>query len=132
MTGRQNHCNREARDCTMNMNIHVVRVDIDIHGLGFDPKCSLLVQAQSESARESRLALILNLRSLTKYMILWNVSMAVEEVFLERIDGDSMPVGSARLAALHEYVPRRFWNARLVEQGEPAISYLRYTMKHVL
>ena len=114
------------------MCIDVVRVGIDINGLGFDPKCSLLVQAQSESARESRLDLILNLMSPTKYNGLWNVSMAVGEVFLERIEGDSMQVGAARLASLHVYVPRRFWNARLVEQGEPAISYLRYTMKHVL
>ena len=85
----------------MNMNIDLVRVDIDIHGLGFDPKCSLLVQAQLESARESRLYLILNLRSLAKYMLLWEkTSMSVVAVFLERIDGESMPMGSTRLAAL--------------------------------
>ena len=82
------------------IDIHLVPGDIDIHGLGFDPKCSLLVQAQLESARESRLYLILNLRSLAKYMLLWNVSMSVVAVFLERVDGDSMPMGSTRLAGL--------------------------------
>ena len=45
----------------MNMNIDLVRVDIDIHGLGFDHKCNRVVQARSESARESILDLILKM-----------------------------------------------------------------------
>jgi hypothetical protein len=59
--------------------------------------------------------------------------LLVVAVFLKHdgIHGDSMAVEQSRLAALQVYVPRRFWYARLVEQGKPALSYLRYTMRDV-
>ncbi len=61
------------------IDIHLVPGDIDIHGLGFDPKCSLLVQARSESARVSilDLRLILNLENLMQiqYLILLVVAV---------------------------------------------------------
>jgi hypothetical protein len=115
------------------IDIHLVPGDIDIHGLGFDPKCNRVVQARSESARENRLDLNLNLtlenlKDLVQYLILLVVAVFLEH---DGIHGDSMPVEQSRLAALQVYVPRRFWYARLVEQGKPALSYLRYTMRHV-
>ncbi len=96
MTGRQNHCNREARDCTMNMNIHVVRVDIDIHGLGFDRKCSPWMQVLTQSAWEIRIALDLNLNNLMKNMILLAALAVAVAVLL--VLSDAMAVGESRLA----------------------------------
>ena len=117
------------------IHIHLVPFDIDIHGLGLDPKCNRAMQARSESARENRLVLILNLtlknlKDLVQFLYLVLLAVAA---FLEHdgIHGDSMPVEQSRLADLQVYVPRRFWYARRVEQGKPAISYLRYTMRDV-
>ena len=114
------------------IDIHLVPGDIDIHGLGFDHKCNRVVQARSESARESILDLILKM-NLENLMQIQYLILLVVAVFLEHdgIHGDSMPVEQSRLAALQVYVPRRFWHARLVEQDKHALSYLRYTMRDV-
>ena len=114
------------------IDIHLVPGDIDIHGLGFDHKCNRVVQARSESARDSILDLILKM-NLENLMQIQYLILLVVAVFLEHdgIHGDSMPVEHSRLAALQVYVPRRFWYARLVEQDKPALSYLRYTMRDV-
>ena len=117
------------------IDIHLVPGDIDIHGLGFDHKCNRVVQARSESARESILDLMpkMNLENLMQIQSLMLLVGALILVRLEHdgIHGDSMPMAQSRLAALQVYVPRRFWYARLVEQDKPALSYLRYTMRDV-
>ena len=76
------------------------------------------------------LILKMNLENLMQiqYLILLVVAVFLEH---DGIHGDSMPVEQSRLAAFQVYVPRRFWYARLVEQDKPALSYLRYTMRHV-
>ena len=75
------------------IDIHLVPGDIDIHGLGFDHKCNRVVQARSESARESILDLRLNL-NLENLMQIQYLILLVVAVFLEHdgIHGDSMPV----------------------------------------
>jgi len=64
----------------------------------------------------------LNLKHLVSHMILFVLAEFLKPV---RCDGDSKPLDHPL------YFPRRFWNARLVEQGKPAPSYIRYTMRHV-
>jgi|NorSeaMetagenome_1021524.scaffolds.fasta_scaffold16244_1 hypothetical protein len=38
---------------------------------------------------------------------------------------------ASRLATHQVLVPNAVWNAMLVEQGKPALLYLRYTMREV-
>ena len=85
------------------IDIHLVPGDIDIHGLGFDHKCNRVVQARSESARESILDLRLNLNlenlMQIQYLILLENLMQIQYLEHDSIHGDSMPVEQSRLAA---------------------------------